>query len=416
MLNWWADIFKWCELEKPVWELADSILEKFYGSAMRELSYEMLKEAIISAPIDLATKWANIMMKTVDRSGMSIIFNASIERKELKKFALIFLDILKKDPKMKEEMEYNSKLLELEEIGDEIGNKEIGNKYRKDLLDYYIELAKSISDRKSKLRSLLVSGGEKWGQFFRVDWSVLENNEWESINHSFKHAVTNSFILDEEFLNLLLIWSQIARNQEQKIIDESGELLLDKILKIQISSSESRLMGKGGPFSTFSINFDIKDVVQHARIVSVSLFLPKVSKKVMGRMLSWLQDEIPNTEEVNLPIIWEAMIRIFTIGQSDLSAWALNGFKAVYARISSDVDLLSKGINRIHEVFNLSENKGPKIIDILKDNNPEAILSVIDRAIEKVINSLNPEGRRASALILNLLSQRGMMNKKEKSG
>ena len=199
LLNWWEDIFKWSELDRPIWDIADSILSDFFRSpALWRNNDSMMKEALIKAPMEIAEKWSENMLAhkgDVDsrQAGMPIIFNAALSRKELKKFAFRFLDLMKGDPNQMFEVEYNRLILDLDDERESLSRSETANKYRSALFDNYIKYAKSIASRKSK--ALLLGGGLNWQNYKRVPWAGMEMSDWKLFNASTVSAIQNPFIL-----------------------------------------------------------------------------------------------------------------------------------------------------------------------------------------------------------------------------
>ncbi len=135
---------------------------------------------------------------------------------------------------------------------------------------------------------------------------------------------------------------------------------------------------------------------------------------VADDMLSWIQDEIPETEEANLPTLWEMLFALYITGTRVQSIWALNALKAIYTRTASNHPLLADITKKTYDVFITSHGKktGQRLIEVLKDKKDIGpILSTLDKVIEKLIQAPHPDGRRAAAMVLNLFTERGWVNK-----
>jgi hypothetical protein len=417
MLNWWEDAFKWVDLDRTVWDIVDPLLTNFFDNPFHwNVSNAMLKEALINAPKDLAEKWANIIAESRSKEdlheyGMSIIYNASLRRPDLKDYALRVLDFLKDDPALTDEMAYDrALLLAVKEDKDTVSQVPAGKKLRAELVEKLLQYAQSVADRKTKPTIRIGGLPFQWRPFQRVSWSKLGLSQWNRIDRMIKPAIENPYSSEGDFISLILVWSIIASQQEKRTIDEEGRWMIDLCRKFK--SKKEHIPGTDGPFSRMSIISDLKDSSRFVLIVALSHFLHKVSQPVADDMLFWIQDEIPETEEANLPTLWEMLCALYITGTHAQSIWTLNALKAIYARTASDSQLLTRMSEKTYDVLITTDRKkgGNRLVDILrhnKNNDVGPILNTLDKVMGKIVQAPHPDGRRAVAMVLNLLNEMG---------
>ncbi len=416
MLNWWEDAFKWVGLDKKAWDIVDPLLTRLFQNPFHwKVSNAMLKEALINAPKDLAEKWANIIAESrskedLHKYGMSIIYNAALTRADLKDHALRVLDFLKDDQALADEMAYNrALLLAVKEDKDTVSQVPAGKKLRAKLIEKFSQYAQSVANRKTKPPIQIGGLPFQWQPFRRISWSKLGVSQWNRIDQIIKSAIENPYSSEGDFISLILVWSIIASQQEKRTIDDAGRWMIDLCKKFK--SKKEHIPGTDSPFSRMSIISDLKDRPRSALIVALSQFLHKVSQSVADDMLSWIQDEIPETEEANLPTLWEMLFALYITGTRVQSIWALNALKAIYTRIASKYQLLADITMKTYYVLITSHGKktGQRLIKDKKDIG--SILDTLDKVIEKLIQAPHPDGRRAAAMVLNLYTERGWLNK-----
>jgi hypothetical protein len=262
---------------------------------------------------------------------MPIIYNAALTRGDLREFAEAFLNKLETDAAKADAVRFNRTIFELEEKHDAIKKTLASREYRSRLVQSYVAFAKAIAGRTTQQTSFSLSAGLDLGVYRRTSWAGLPSSEWEQLDNVAKEAMKHEFVLDSEFLFLITIWSFIGSQQKPKIIDKSAMWLYEEcgtqnIIHRQIASAYA--------FSGLSIKSDVRDVNGHAITVAVSLFLPKLSAAIGKQWLFWIQEQIPVTEEVNLPSLWHALVKLYFGGKKSVRAAALNLVKAIYARIA----------------------------------------------------------------------------------
>jgi len=420
LLNWWEDVFKWVELDRTVWDIVDPLLTNFFHNPFHwNVSNAMLKEALINAPKDLAEKWANIIAesrskKDLHEYGMSIIYNASLRRSDLQDHALRVLDFLKEDPALADEMAYDRALLLAASTDkDTVSMVPAGKKHRAELVEKLSQYAQSVADRKTKPAIRVGGLPFQWRPFQRVSWSKLDLSQWNLIDQAIKSAIANPYSSEGDFISLILVWSIIASQQEKSTINEAGRWMID--LCQNFKSMKEHIPGTDGPFSRMSIISDMKDSSRFALIVALSHFLHKVSKPVADDMLSWIQDEIPETEEANLPTLWQMLFALYITGTRVQSIWALNALKAIYARTASDSELLTRISEKTYDVLITPDgkNKAKRLLNTLRSKqniSVDPILNMFDKIIGKLVQASHPDGRRAVSMVLNLFIEMGWVN------
>ncbi|MCP4353882.1 MAG: hypothetical protein GY795_51195 [Desulfobacterales bacterium] len=411
-INWWKDIFAWRNIEKKHWNIVDPILtECFTNPATWSIIFETLTEALLRAPISFATKWAKSMLDiTPDDAyrqyGYAIIFNVALERDEIKEFALHFIEPIKHDNLQKVEAEYNRLLLELPDRYD----TEEEDRYRLALIEACIKYSKSIAERKTKPMSFGFGGEPTVRNYLRVEWSNLDEKKWVFFDEIARSAMINPYIFDREFLAIARIWTMVASQQGREIINNSGRWLFDRIMGGQFSFHETDAYA-GSPFSSFTSQ---QNIVEYAK-GCVALFLPHVSSELSEKILLWLQELIPDTEQ-NLPLLWGVLLKFYVIGNRDYSSLALNAIKAIYIRFTFDADLLAEGVEKLYYVLIDTDNQErKKIIDLLKNMNCESVLTTLDKTIERLIFIPNPDARKAAALVISLLDKTGLANEQRRT-
>jgi len=420
LLNWWEDVFKWVKLDRTDWDIVDPLLTNlFHNHFFWNVSNAMLKEALINAPKDHADKWANIIAESrskedLHKYGMSIIYNASLRRTDLKDYALRVLDFLKDDPALADEMAYDrALLLAAREDKYTVSEAPEGKELRAELIEKLLQYSQSLADRKTKPPIQIGGLPFQWRPFKRISWSGLGLDQWNLIDQTMKTAIENPYSSEGDFISLILIWSIIASHQRKSTIDEAGSWLIDLCRNFQ--SKKEHIPGTDGPFSRMSIISDLKDSSRFVLIVALSHFLHKVSQLVADDMLSWIQDEIPETEEANLPTLWEMLFALYITGTHAQSIWTLNALKAIYARTTSDSQLLTRISEKTYDVLITTDKKkgGKRLVDILrhkKDNDVGPILNTLDKVMGKIVQAPHPDGRRAVAMVLNLFTEMGWVN------
>lgn len=415
LLNWWEDIFNWYDSDTLNWDLINSVLADLFAKPpyWRTCS-NMMRAALTKAPIDMAEKWANDMLnQNVDINKKQdiypIIYNAALVRNELKEIALRFLKSMEGAVSQAKETEYNRILLNCPNEKAKLKDSAAGKKYRIKLIEEYIEYTQFIVERKSIPDPFTLGGKWHWGNYWRVykrlNWSKLKEDEWNSIHKSTESAIKKTPLLEDEFLILITIWGIIAHQQKQSVIDKAAEWLLNEVLPLQIKPSQ--IYDPIDPFSYFDSNS------LYAKAIGVSFLLPHASSKNLGqKMLTWIQEQIPGAEERYLPSFWDALLRLYIRGEHSISLWALNALKAVYARIASNIQLMTEAIERTYEIFLYQdERKSKQMIEILKDNSHEDILILLDNAISRLIITAEPNARRAAAQIVSIYEKMKWMNK-----
>jgi hypothetical protein len=420
LLNWWEDVFKWVKLDRTNWDIVDPLLTSlFHNPFFWNVSNAMLKEALINAPKDHADKWAKIIAESRSKEdlheyGMSIIYNASLRRTDLKDYALRVLDFLKDDLALADEMAYDrALLLAAREDKDTVSQGRAGKKLRTELVEKLLQYAQFVADRKTKPQIQIGGLPFQWRPFQRISWTKLGLNQWNRINQAIKTAIENPYCSEGDFISLILIWSIIASQQGKNTIDEAGTWLID--LCRNFKPEKEDLPGIKSPFSRMSVMSDLKDSSRFVITEALSHFLHKVSPSICNDMLLWIQDEIPETEEANLPTLWEMLIALYITGTHVQSIWALNALKAIYARTATDSELLTRLIEKTYDVFITphGKKKGQRLIETLKDKKDkdiDPIVNVLDKVIGKLVRAPHPDGRRAAALVLKVFGEMGWIN------
>jgi len=413
MLNWWVNIFKWIDLDKTDWELVDPILtDLFQNPFFWHNSNEMLKEALIKAPKDLADKWANMIAESRNKedlypNGCAVVYNASLERSDLTDYALRILDFLEEDPSLAAQMAYDRALLiAADEDKTAVSEKPEGKKLRMALFKQLLQYAQSVADRTDEPRIHIVSvEASRLQRFQRISWVNLEKEEWKCIDQVIKSAINNRYCSECDFIFLLSIWSVITSQQEKNVIDEAGGWLIDLCRNFQFKSEQ---------LSHMSCIAGVKDSIRFVKTSALSRFLHRVSSSICKDMLSWIQDEIPETDEANLPTIWGMFFALYITGTRAQSIWTLNALKAIYARIVTDTLLLTKVAERTYDVLiTPHREKGKRLIETFKGSKAKAadpILNALDKVIGKLVQAPLPDGRRAAALVLKVFGEMNWIN------
>jgi hypothetical protein len=418
MLNWWKDVFKWIALDKSHWDIINPLLTNiFYKPIFWNISGAMLKEALIKAPKDMADKWANIIAesrsnKDLYPSGSAIVYNAALERFDLREYALHILDFLEKDPKLADQMAYDRALL-LAANQDKytISDKPEGQILKNALIEKFIQYAQSVANRTAKPPIIIGGLPFQLDQFRRISWKKLKLNVWHRIDHCTKAAIKNTYCSEGDFISLILIWSIIASQQRKITFNEAGRWLIN--LSRNFQSKKEQIPKTSSPLSRTSFIVNVKDSTRFAKTVALSRFLHIVSSPICNDMLSWIQDEIPETEEANLPVLWEMLFALYITGTRVQTVWALNGLKAIYARAVTDYQLLT---NIMEKTFNVlitphAKNKNVRLVDVMKNKKDlKSVLDIFEKVIQKLVSAPYPDGRRAAAEVLNLFIEVGWIN------
>jgi len=418
MLNWWEDIFKWIELDRKAWDIVDPLLTNIFHSAVFwQVSTSMLKEALINAPKDLAYKWASTIAESRSKDdlqsyGRSIIYNASLRRVDLNDYALQVLDFLKDDPALADQIAYDrTLLLAAKEEKDTVSEEPEGSKYRTALIEELLLYAQSVSDRKTKPPIQIGGLPFQWKPFQRISWSKLSLDQWNHLDQTIKSAIESPYRSERDVISLILIWSIIASHQRKSTIDEAGRWLIDLCRNFQ--PKNDHIPDTNSPFSRMSIISDPKDSSLFVIIGALSHFIHKVSPSVSNDMLSWIQDEIPETEEANLSRLWEMLFALYITGTRVQSFLVINSLKAIYARTANDTQLLADITRKTYDVFitPYRKKKAQRLVEILNENKDiDPILDILDKVIGKLVQAPHPDGRRAVAMVLNLFAEMGWIN------
>ena len=418
MLNWWEDGFKWVNFDKAVWDIVDQPLTNFFHNpAFWKVSNAMLTEALIKAPHDIAHKWANTIAESrikndLSQYGMPIVFNASLRRAELKEYALQVLDFLKDDPDLADQMAYDrALLLAAGENMQSVSKTPEGKKSRKALVEKLLQYAEAVAARRTTPPIRIGGLPFEWRPFNRISWEKLSLQEWNCIDQGIKSAIKSQYCSEGDFISLILIWSIIGSQQGKNKIDEAGRWLIDLCQNFQ--TKKGHIPGTSGPFSRMSFTSDLKDSSQFVITQALSHFIHKVAPSICNKMLSWIQDEIPETEEANLPTLWGMLLAVYIIGTPAQSDWALNALKAIYARTATDFRSLAKLTEKAFDVLITphGKKKDKRLIEILAlKNDINSVLSTTDKVIEKLVHAPYPDGRKAAAMVLNLFAEMGLMN------
>lgn len=411
MLNWWKDVFKWIDLDQAHWDMIDQqLIKMFHVPICWNHSTAMLTESLIRAPIDLANKWANIIAENRSKNdlhkyGGRILYNAALERSELKNCSVTVLDFLAEDPALADQMAYDRALLLAanEEDRRDVSETPEGKKLKMAFIEQLFQYAQTVSNRTIKQQSHILVFS-RWEvdirQFQRISWTTLGPEEWARIDQAVKEAIDNSYRSDQDLLFLLLPWSVIASQQNKTIVDESGVWLIDLCRKPQSNSQTPFIEG-------------VKDSSRYAKTAALSRFLHRVSPPICNDMLSWIQDEIPETEEANLSILWEMLFDLYIVGKRTQPVWALNALKAIYARTATNTDLLTEIAVKTYNVLITSDEnkKGKRLVEALKGKKGiDLILGTVDKVISKLVQVPVPDSRRAAAMILNQFIGMGWIN------
>jgi len=410
MLNWWVDVFQWVDLDKAHWDIIDPFLTNLvHNHVFWNISNAMLTEALIKAPEDFAERWASTIAESrnkeeLNKYGGRILYNASLERSELIKYSLRILDFLGKDPALVDQMAYDRALL-LAADEDRLGVSETpeGKKLKMAFIEQLFQYAQTVANRTAKQQVNIMGFSRREvdiRQFRRISWITLDQNEWTRIDQAVREAIDNPYRADQDFLSLLLIWSIIASQQKKTIVDETGKWLIDLCRKSQSDSEMPFIEG-------------VKDTTRYVKTAALSRFLHRVSSPICNDMLSWIQDEIPETEEVNLPTLWEMLSALYITGTRTQPVWALNALKAIYARTATNTDRLTEIMVRTFNVFITphGQKKGKRLADILKGKKDVGpVLDTLDKVIGKLVQTPDPDGRKAAAMVLNLFTEMGWIN------
>lgn len=413
-LNWWEDIFKWFDLDLKDWEIIEPILSQmFENPAFWQSSDSMMKEALLKAPSKYSKKWANSIVKKVVNNrdlqkGITIIFNAALEKNELINSAIILLDKLKSVSTKKHEIEYDKKLL-LEDSKFSKSFSDASSAYRNELINEFIDSANSIINRKDKPHRSFEMPSE-YKQYLRISWKNLKPAEWEKIDKISKEALLSLYVMEKDFLTLMTIWSKVASEQRRSIVNKSAKWFIEKGVYIRpIKELEIPYQA----FSNFTFGKGIKDISGHVKANAISILLRNVSSPFAKKILLYIQDDLINTETLNLTLYWKGLLLILFAGDKKLYNLAMNIIKSIYARVSFDEEFLTEVIDGSYQTLNYFLKKHYKEqIDSFKERDISSVLEILDGIVEKLIISPIPDGRRASALLIDLLLKNGLKSAK----
>ena len=191
------------------------------------------------------------------------------------------------------------------------------------------------------------------------------------------------------------------------MIDASTRFLLSKLVNFRMSAPE---FPEEGPFSTFTINERV-DIYSYTKLGAMSFFISRASRNLRKRILSWVQGQIPEIEETDLPLLWTTLLRYYKAEGGSLSSLVLSGIKAAYARVASNASVLAKCVEASLEVLGSGGDKNRKgPTNGFKATGLESILGVLDKATEHLIAAPEPSGRRAAAMFISMCSEMGWMN------
>ncbi|NUM33667.1 MAG: hypothetical protein HUU50_03950 [Candidatus Brocadiae bacterium] len=402
-LYWLDDIIRWYGLKEEDWKLIFELVTPMFDLVQRYFhdskNVSMMKQALMKSPIEIAKIWGKSIIGVVDEDCLGILYNAAIgcvDRTELKDFALQLVDNLEKHYGTKAETEYNRSLLQ--NLGIKKGPIDKQNLYRTEFLSKLLKYSEEISQRTAE-STRYSSNLFFYDKSCCIDWSSLYPQEWEQISLKIGQAIKNSFIYDYEFSDLLMAWTVILRQQNQERINNSAFLLLEYLeLKNQLS-----------------LESEIKNPSDSAKIFAVTNLLPGISLDVAKKIMSWLEEQIPCTEDMHLPLMWKAMLKIYIrTNTHEICLAALNAIKAIYARIATNTKILTKGMMCFYSVLNKQHKQSKDGIFLLAEKKPDIILQILDKSLDFLYKSPNADGRRQCALILSLFKKVGWINEQRK--
>jgi hypothetical protein len=297
ILRFWKPIIEFHDISDGVWNelfpvFKDMVMKPFFWDS----NYELIKAVLVKAPLtqarDLASSITTVAAR--DESGQRnkyvILFNASLERADLKD---ICIDYLRKriqtssDPSL----EYDLSLLLDGEGGKQVESSE--NACRS-LIEKLGDFCKSIEDRDGKSFPI---GVDIASEFRRVDWSTVPEGTLDGILEKVATVIKGCpNILNIEVAELMKVLINISRTAPEGYRAKLAHLAMEWI---ENPPRGEDFPGDGGPFGNFLFTTNIQKPIDHALIALVVALYKEADASLRREFRRWAVKQCISAEDFN---------------------------------------------------------------------------------------------------------------------
>lgn len=330
ILQFWKPIIEFHDISGRAWNelfpvFKDMVMKPFFWVS----NYELIKAVLVKAPLrqaqDLASSITAVAARdeSEERDKYVILFNASLERADLKDICVDYLREriqASSDPSL----EYDLSLLLDGESGKQMGSSE--NACRS-LIEKLEGFCKSIEERDGKPFSI---GVDIASDFRRVDWSTVPEGTLDGILEKVATVIKGCpNILNIEVAELIEVLINICRTAPEGYRAKLAHLVAEWIKNPPRGKD---FPGNGGPFGNSLFTTNIQKPIDRALIALVVALYKEADASLRWKFRCWAVKQCISAEDFNLSHLCRLFIYILLMEEGDAREQGYAGLMSTYAR------------------------------------------------------------------------------------
>lgn len=391
-LQFWEPIIKYNKLTDEMWK---QILPVFYDLLIKPGFWHdhiiLLITVLTKAPLRHAKIWADIIANTkfqqIENEVERILFNAAIERSELKPIAIEYLQSIQSD-----KATYALQLLRTTTEMTEVDSKGYCEVLLKELRSYCDNIQNTL-DGNMSLGVGLAS------EFKRCNWYSITIGELKDILILVNDTINNSKNIGiDEISDLMNTLLYISYSAQSDYCDSLIKLVDNWVINPPQGHS---FIHNGGPLSNFHFSTNIYNPVDYSLILLVTQLYKNANPEIADRFIKWALDRCIYTEEINLSYLSRFFFIVFLV--EDAKEQAITGLNSILARVinSSGTVYFIQGLTSIIEDQAVKDDfSGIELIKSLDEDSFSYVEKLIINVIKYGVNA-DPDTRRHAAICID---------------
>ncbi len=397
ILQFWKPIVEFHDISDRVWDelfpvFKDMATKPFFWASNYELMWTVLVKAPLRQAQDLARSIAMVARESEERYRHVILFNASLERADLKDICIGYLRKriqTSSDPLL----EYDLSLFLDNEDNKQVKSNE--NACRS-LIEKLEGFCKSIEDRDGKSFSI---GADIASDFRRVDWSTVPEGTLDGILERAATIIKDCpNILNIELAELIKVLINICRTAPEGYRVKLAHLAVEWIKNPPRGKD---FPGDGGPFGSFSFTTNIQKPIDYALILLVVELYKKADASLRREFRCWAVKQCISAEDFNLAYLCRFFIYILLTEEGDAKEQGYAGLMTIYARVyyATGFAYCLKGALSILDQEDVEDGlSGWELLE--KSPARELVKEILFEWIKRTSKSPEPEEREACAVLV----------------
>ena len=316
-----------------------------------------------------------------------ILFNAAIERSELKPIAIEYLQSIQSD-----KATYALQLLRTTTEMTEVDSKGYCEVLLKELRSYCDNIQNTL-DGNMSLGVGLAS------EFKRCNWYSITIGELKDILILVNDTINNSKNIGiDEISDLMNTLLYISYSAQSDYCDSLIKLVDNWVINPPQGHS---FIHNGGPLSNFHFSTNIYNPVDYSLILLVTQLYKNANPEIADRFIKWALDRCIYTEEINLSYLSRFFFIVFLV--EDAKEQAITGLNSILARVinSSGTVYFIQGLTSIIEDQAVKDDfSGIELIKSLDEDSFSYVEKLIINVIKYGVNA-DPDTRRHAAICID---------------